>query len=201
MDGDEECSYISISGKWDSCPHKTHNQLRTCDCSNSELGDMSFMMYDYIKEAMKKDSAEESMETKEEEELSYEQKVANACVIAKPMASKKLTKKCYKLLKKASKHKTYVRNGLKDVQKRIRKGEHGLLFFAADVSPIDIMVHLPGVCEDKNIPYCYTPSRADLGAALGVKRGSLLALVREKEDYKELYDELKQELINLAVEL
>ncbi|KAK4875738.1 hypothetical protein RN001_012160 [Aquatica leii] len=149
----------------------------------------------------KKESTEEIEEKDEVGEMSYEQKIANACVIAKPMASKKLTKKCYKLLKKASKHKSFVRNGLKDVQKRIRKGEHGLVFFAADVSPIDIMVHLPGVCEDKNIPYCYTPSRADLGAALGLKRGSLLALVREKEDYKELFDELKQELTNLAVEL
>ncbi|KAF2890358.1 hypothetical protein ILUMI_15815 [Ignelater luminosus] len=137
----------------------------------------------------------------EVEEVSYDQKVANACIIAKPMASKKLTKKCYKLVKKAAKHKTYVRNGLKDVQKRIRKGEKGLVIFAGDVSPVDIMVHLPGVCEDKNIPYCFTPSRTDLGAALGIKRGSLMVLVREKEDYKELFDELKQEVSNLAVDL
>ncbi|KAF5292586.1 hypothetical protein FQA39_LY13919 [Lamprigera yunnana] len=143
----------------------------------------------------------EGADSTETEEITYEQKVLNTCIIAKPMASKKLTKKCYKLLKKAGKHKTYVRNGLKDVQKRIRKGERGIVFFAGDVSPIDIMVHLPGVCEDKDIPYCYTPSRADLGAVLGLKRGSLLALVREKEDYKELYDELHQEIKNLAVEL
>lgn len=34
------------------------------------------------------------------EELSYEEKVANCSIIAKPMASKKLAKKCYKLVKK-----------------------------------------------------------------------------------------------------
>lgn len=33
-------------------------------------------------------------------ELSYEEKVANCNVIAHPMASKKLAKKCYKLVKK-----------------------------------------------------------------------------------------------------
>lgn len=90
---------------------------------------------------------------------------------------------------------------MKDVQKRIRKGEKGIVIFAGDVSPVDIMVHLPGVCEDRNIPYCFTPSRTDLGAALGIKRGSLMVLVREKEDYKELFDELKQEVANLAVDL
>lgn len=34
-----------------------------------------------------------------------------------------------------------------------------LVMFAGDVSPIDIMCHMPGVCEDKDIPYAYTPSR------------------------------------------
>lgn len=36
----------------------------------------------------------------QEEELTYEQKVNNCNAIAKPLASKKLTKKCYKLVKK-----------------------------------------------------------------------------------------------------
>ncbi|KAJ8968717.1 hypothetical protein NQ317_011496 [Molorchus minor] len=107
------------------------------------------------------------MKTEELAELTYEEKVANCTVIAKPMCSKKLSKKCYKLIKKAVKHKTYVRCGLKDVQTRIRKGETGIVMFAGDVAPIDIMCHLPGVCEEKNIPYAYIPSKKDLGAALG----------------------------------
>ena len=70
-------------------------------------------------------------------------------VIAKPMASKKLAKKVYKVhnqfdqkgghwchtflsyqkvIKKGSKHKGFVRNGLKDVQVR----SHILLFFIGD---------------------------------------------------------------------
>ncbi|GJQ75996.1 NHP2 [Trypoxylus dichotomus] len=136
-----------------------------------------------------------------QEELSYEEKLSYVSVIAKPMASKKLTKKCYKLIKKAIKHKSYVRNGLKDVQSRIRKGETGIVLFAGDVTPIEIMCHLPGVCEDKSIPYCYTPSRVDLGAALGVKRGSLMVLIREHEDYKDAFDECKEEINLLALAL
>ena len=57
----------------------------------------------------------------------------------------------YKCIKKASKHKTYVRNGLKDVQARIRKGEKGIVIFAGDVTPIEVMCHLPAVCEEKNL--------------------------------------------------
>lgn len=43
---------------------------------------------------------EVSGKTEEQTELTYEEKVANCNVIAKPMASKKLAKKCYKVVKK-----------------------------------------------------------------------------------------------------
>lgn len=119
--------------------------------------------------------------------------------IAKPMASRKLTKKVYKLIKKASKERTKnIINGLKDVQTRIRKGEKGIVIFAGDVYPVDIMCHLPAVCEEKDISYCFTPSRQDLGVAMGVKRGSITLMIRENGDYQELYDELKGELKNLS---
>jgi len=128
---------------------------------------------------------------------SYEDKLKFVSVIAQPMASKKLTKKVYKLIKKGSKQKTFVRNGLKDVQSRIRKGETGIVVFAGDVTPIEVMCHMPAVCEEKSLPYVYTPSRQDLGTAMGVKRGCLMVMIREHEDYKELYDELTQEIASL----
>ncbi|XP_006609354.1 H/ACA ribonucleoprotein complex subunit 2-like protein [Apis dorsata] len=134
-------------------------------------------------------------------EISYEEKLKYTNSIAKPMASKKLTKKIYKCIKKASKHKSYLRNGLKDVQKHLRKGEKGLVVFAGDVFPIEIMCHLPIVCEDKNIPYCYTPSRQDIGTAMGVKRGSLMVLIKEHEEYKDLYEEIKSNMITLSMPL
>merc|ERR1711994_873154 len=127
-------------------------------------------------------------------EMSYEERLQFVSVIAKPMASKKLAKKLYKCIKKGIKHKTYVRNGLKDVQSRSRKGEKGLVVFAGDVTPVDVMCHLPAVCEEKGLPYVFTPSRALLGQAMGVKRGSLMVLIREHEDYKELFDECKTEI-------
>ncbi|ALC43808.1 NHP2 [Drosophila busckii] len=133
------------------------------------------------------------------EEETYDDKLLFINAIAKPMAGKKLSKKCYKLIKKAMKHKTFLRNGLKDVQTRLRKGETGICIFAGDVTPVDIMCHLPAVCEEKGIPYTYTPSRADLGAAMGVKRGTVALLIRQNEDYKDLYDEVKEELAGLTI--
>ncbi|XP_046822151.1 H/ACA ribonucleoprotein complex subunit 2-like protein [Vespa crabro] len=152
-----------------------------------------------MNESIVKMEVDESLQ--EGGELSYEDKLKYVNSIAKPMASRKLAKKIYKCIKKASKHRTYLRNGLKDVQKHIRKGEKGLVIFAGDVFPIEIMCHLPIVCEDKDIPYCYTPSRLDIGTAMGVKRGSLMVLIKEHPEYKDLYDELVSTMKTLATPL
>lgn len=160
---------------------------------------------------------EDANESKVKEEDLYDEKVKNANKIACPMASKKLTKKCYKLIKKgktnfrlqlwtvyelnkfiAAKQKTFLRNGLKDVQSRLNKGEKGIVIFAGDVTPIEIMCHLPAVCEDKGIPYAYTPSRIDLGAAMGVKRGTVTLLIREHPEYLDSFNELKAEISTLG---
>lgn len=74
-----------------------------------------------------------------------------------------------------------------------------IVLFAGDVSPIEIMCHLPAVCEEKSVPYAYVPSRHELGAAMGVKRGTVTVLVREHPEYKDLYDELKKEVSVLPV--
>merc|ERR1712117_320120 len=143
----------------------------------TELSKLSFLrlFLRHWNKKMGKDKKNESL-AEGEDKVSYEEKLKYVSVIAKPMASKKLTKKLYKCIKKGIKHKTYVRNGLKDVQARIRK-----------------------VCEEKGLPYCYTPSRQDLGTAMGVKRGSLMVLIKEHEDYKDVFEECKKEMETLPV--
>nr|QBH73533.1 putative NHP2 protein [Brunneria borealis] len=129
----------------------------------------------------------------------YENSLRFVSVIAQPMASPKLMKKLFKLVKKASERKTHIRNGLKDVQRAIRKGERGLVIFAGDVSPIEIMCHLPAVCEENGMPYVYVPSRQSLGSAMGVRNGSLMVLIQEHKDYKELYDKVVKSIKHIPV--
>lgn len=154
------------------------------------------------KKSVDANAVDESMDVSQIDDsprLSYEEQLKNVSVIATPMAPKKLAKRLYKLIKKASEHKTYLRHGLKDVQAFIRKGETGIAIFAGDVTPIEVMCHMPAVCEEKNIPYVYTPSRDDLGLAMGVKRSCLMVLVRENPEYQELYDDCKSRLQSITV--
>lgn len=72
------------------------------------------------------------------------------------------------------------------------------MIFAGDVSPIDIMCHMPIVCEEQNIPYCYIPSQHDLALAVGFSNSCLMTLIKEDPSYKELYDDCHQEMKKLV---
>uniref|UniRef100_A0A1B6KAF1 Ribosomal protein eL8/eL30/eS12/Gadd45 domain-containing protein n=1 Tax=Graphocephala atropunctata TaxID=36148 RepID=A0A1B6KAF1_9HEMI len=137
-------------------------------------------------------------EAEQGRDLKFEEKLKFVSAIAQPMATKKLTKKLLKLIKTAKEQKTYVRFGLKDVQSRTRKGETGLMVFAGDVTPIDVMCHMPAVCEEKGIPYCYVPSKHDLAIAVGFTNSCLMALVKTHPNYEELYEECLQEVKKLG---
>ncbi|KAJ3802758.1 RNA-binding protein [Lentinula aff. detonsa] len=128
--------------------------------------------------------------------------------LAKPLAQKKFLKKIHKTIKKASKARQ-VKRGVKEVVKGIRKGEKGLLVLAADISPIDIISHLPVLSEEAQIPYVFVTSKEELGFASSTKRPTSCVMicpdqkkktkrkegVEEKDDdYRELYDECYKEV-------
>ncbi|PIO38321.1 hypothetical protein AB205_0105770 [Aquarana catesbeiana] len=110
----------------------------------------------------KRREAEEEAETEtgvEVPERSYEEMLTNLNPIAQPMAGRKLTKRLYKCIKKAVKHKN-IRRGVKEVQKFINKGEKGIVVLAGDTLPIEVYCHVPVMCEDRGIPYAYIPSKS-----------------------------------------
>eukprot|EP01036_Dinobryon_divergens_P024511 gene24511-32968_t len=130
----------------------------------------------------------------EDDSGDYENKIRFVSVIAKPLASKKTTKKLHKLVRKASKAKI-VRRGVKEVVKALRKGEKGFCIIAGDINPVDVISHLPILCEDKQVPYFYVPSKQDLGEAACTKRPTSCILVSPKESFAEisLYNKLVKE--------
>ncbi|KAJ3343261.1 Nuclear control of ATPase protein 2 [Gonapodya sp. JEL0774] len=139
-----------------------------------------------------------SKDRDEEEGPSYESRVLAVNAIASPLASKKLTKKLYKTIKKASKAKS-IKRGVKEVVKGLRKGSKGVVLIAGDISPIDVITHVPILCEEANVPYCYVPSKEDLGHAGSTKRPTSCIMVMRKADadFVEAYDEIHKEIVQI----
>lgn len=73
--------------------------------------------------------------------------LASISPIASPLAPKKLQKKLFKLTKRSSKQRQ-LKRGVKEVVKALRKGEKGLLVLASNITPVDVISHLPVLAEE-----------------------------------------------------
>ena len=110
--------------------------------------------------------------------------------IANPLASDKLTKKLLKLTKLFAKERG-VKKGVKETVKAVRNNTKGICLIAADVSPVDVLSHLPIMCENKGIAYIYLPSREAIGGACLTRRPTSCVLIVEpaSKENKEKYAE------------
>ena len=66
--------------------------------------------------------------------------------------------------------------------KTLNRGIAELIVMAADAEPLEILLHLPLLCEDKNVPYVYVGKQADLGRACGVSRNIIAVAVLAGDD-------------------
>ncbi|EAQ85752.1 hypothetical protein CHGG_07005 [Chaetomium globosum CBS 148.51] len=107
---------------------------------------------------------------------------------ALPLADDKAHKKIFKLIKKGAKLRS-IHRGVKECEKAIKKcppktaasGEvaaPGLVIIAGDISPMDVIMHFPVLCEEHGVPYLYVRSRADLGVAACTKRATSVVMLK-----------------------
>jgi large subunit ribosomal protein L7Ae len=61
-----------------------------------------------------------------------------------------------------------VVKGTNEVTKQVERGAAKLVLMAEDVSPEEILAHVPLLCEEKGIPYGYVPAKTELGSAAGL---------------------------------
>ncbi|KAH7430900.1 hypothetical protein KP509_08G019800 [Ceratopteris richardii] len=114
--------------------------------------------------------------------------------IAKPLAGKKLCKRTLKVIRLASEMKQ-LKRGVKEVVKFVRRGKKGLCVIAGDISPIDVITHVPVLCEEADIPYIYVPSKEDLAGASITKRPTCCVLVMSEQQKGEVKEEERAKFI------
>lgn len=75
-----------------------------------------------------------------------------------------------------------IRKGANETTKAIEKGSAKLVVYAGDVSPQEVVMHLPLLCKEKNVPCIKVSKKDELGAAAGLAVGtSAVAIVKEGE--------------------
>ena len=100
---------------------------------------------------------------------------------AYPLANSDLTAAILDLIQSANNNKQ-LRKGANEVTKTLNRGIAEMVLIAGDADPIEIVMHLPLLCEDKNVPYIFVPSRAALGRSCGVSRPVVACSITKRDN-------------------
>jgi len=65
-----------------------------------------------------------------------------------------------------------IRKGMNEVTKSIERNSAKLIVMAEDVSPPEILFHVPLLCEEKSVPYAYLSTKKEVGSAVQINVGS-----------------------------
>jgi len=76
-----------------------------------------------------------------------------------------------------------ISKGANETTKQVERGQAKLVVMAEDVTPEEILAHMPILCEEKNIPYTYVSSKQELGNAAGLNVPTAsIAIVKSGKD-------------------
>jgi len=90
-----------------------------------------------------------------------------------------------------------IRRGVNEVTKAVEREKAQIVIIADDVSPKEIVMHLPILCNEKNITYTYVPTKKELGAASGIPVGTSAIAITEAGDAKEILEGIKKKVTEL----
>lgn len=116
------------------------------------------------------------------------------------MANTELSIQILQLVQQAQNYKQ-LKKGANEATKSLNRGLSEFIVMAADTQPLEILLHLPLLCEDKNVPYVFVRSKAGLGRACGVTRPVVACsvLANEGGQLKPQIKAIQQEIERLLI--
>ena len=85
-----------------------------------------------------------------------------------------------------------IKKGTNEVTKALEKGIAKLVVYAKDIQPAEIVMHLPILAKEKNVPCVQVDSKEELGAAAGVGLGTASVAIVNEGEAKKLIAQLKE---------
>lgn len=83
-----------------------------------------------------------------------------------------------------------IRIGVNETTKAIERGLAKLVVIATDVSPEEVVMHLPVLCDEKKVPYAFVPSKDELGRSAGIQVPTSSIALTEEGDSKKLVSDI-----------
>ena len=91
-----------------------------------------------------------------------------------------------------------IRKGVNETTKAVERGIAKLVIMAGDVEPQEILMHIPVLCGEKQVPFAYVPSKLELGKASGIEVPTSSIAIVEEGEAKKLIAEIAEKLKALS---
>lgn len=90
-----------------------------------------------------------------------------------------------------------VKKGTNEVTKIIERGQAKLVVMAGDITPEEVLAHIPLLCEEKGVPYTYVASKQELGNSAGLDVPTAAVAVLDAGRAKPIVDDIAQQVAGL----
>jgi len=90
-----------------------------------------------------------------------------------------------------------VKKGTNETTKAVERGNADLVIVAEDVSPEEIVMHLPELAEEKGIPVVFVDTQDEVGHAAGLEVGSAAAAVIDAGDADDDVEDIGEKVAEL----
>jgi large subunit ribosomal protein L7Ae len=121
----------------------------------------------------------------------HRKEVIKMSVFVKFETPKELSDKAYSLAEIA-RDGGKIKKGTNEVTKAVERGDAAMVIMAVDVEPQEILAHMPALCEERNVPFVYVPSKTELGNAIGLEKPTASIAIIDVGKGKPLCDEIAQ---------
>ena len=85
-----------------------------------------------------------------------------------------------------------IKKGTNEVTKAVERGIAKFVLVAKDVNPREIIMHLPALCKEKQVPFVPFPNKVELGALAGLGVPTSAIVVIKEGDAKDHIKEFSE---------
>jgi large subunit ribosomal protein L7Ae len=89
-----------------------------------------------------------------------------------------------------------VKKGTNEATKAVERGNADVVYIAEDVEPEEIVMHLPEIADERDIPFVFVGTQDDLGHSAGLEVGSAAAAVTDtgeaESDIEDITDKIEE---------
>lgn len=90
-----------------------------------------------------------------------------------------------------------VKKGTNETTKAVERGNAALVYVAEDVQPEEVVMHLPELADERDVPYLFVAEQDDIGRSAGLEVGSAAAAIVDPGEARDQVEDIGEKIAEL----